>query len=968
MTFPTEPRPMLFELQTVATDWTNITGDVYSKRQPIRITSGVPGEYNLAQPATCGFQINNAAGRYSPRNPLSLLYKQVGRNTPVRVSIGDSAKGMVLSGVGNSAGRATTPDSAALSITGDQDIRIDLETLSGLSDVVPIGNVSGVTSSWTAGSFDLASKYDDNNAARSWTVIDILGKLRYNWFPLGTVASARFAESTVALPAPQQGRKALRITHDVDNGAGGTTITFYTAPTMAGPWTVLGAPVVSAGTTSIFDGTAPLRFGGCPWNTSYTYGAGPSATYYAAELRNGINGTVVASPDFSTQPLDPSPFTTSAFTDAQGNSWNYNGAADAARIWYGNVDVRFCGECSSFPTRWDESENDKWVPIEAAGLLRRLGTGSDPAPAGIKDWVLAQANQPTSYFPLGGGDGTTYSVNLGRVGTKSTRFYAVDAPAYTYGKDLNAPWLGTGMELTLSGLGHMRADVVAGDDNFALDFVFQSTHLGRLEYWIYDLSGNIWKFMFNDNTDGQTVKVDATLADGSVASFTATAALPVLGDGALHTARIMITSGAGGYQIFSVYIDGILVRTSDTSFLLGNPWGGTWFYKIVYGRTGAQEPINLAHLTLWSFPSALSIPAVTAYDFAARGFAGEDAVARMQRVATTGAIPFTYEGNAGEAMAMGPLYSESKLSQLRDAEAADMGMLLERRDQLGLKYRTRGSLVNQTPGLTLDYVAGQVVGPFEPTDDDAFTRNDLTVSRRDGDSVRVTATTGRLSVSEPPVGVGRYHDEISLNVQTDELLAGIAAWLVNLGTVDQPRYPTVTADLGILAAASLDKAARALDSGDLLVIKNMGRVGIYEDVRLLVLGRADETVDEGGYRHRITWNCAPYQGYEGFVWADGVSMLATDARWDSPGCTLVSGISSTATSFQVTSSATLWTTDVTAFPLDVVMEGERMTVGAITGTSNPQTFSSVTRSVNGVVKAQSAGADIRLATPSYWSL
>lgn len=418
-----------------------------------------------------------------------------------------------------------------------------------------------------------------------------------------------------------------------------------------------------------------------------------------------------------------------------------------------------------------------------------------------------------------------------------------------------------------------------------------------------------------------------------------------------------------------MYIDGILRNTGDTLPFLSNPFGsGPSGYQIIYGRTGPQEPVNLAHLTVWSFPSVLSIPAATSYDFAARGFAGETAVSRMQRVATTGNIPFTYAGNGGDSMVMGPLYSESKLTQMRDAEGADQGILAERRDALGLKYRTRLSLVNQTPALTLDYTAGQIVPPFEPVDDDLFTKNDITLTRRDGGSVRVQKTDGRLSISEPPVGVGRYHDEQTINVQTDEMLDGIAQWLINVGTIDQQRFPNVTVDLGILAAAGLDVAARKVQVGDLLVIKNLSRVGIYGDVRLLVLGRNPETIAEGGYVHTITWNCAPYLGYEGAVYANALFPDSADARFDSPGSTLVSAISSVATSFQVASSGTLWTTDPAALPLTLVMEGEQITVPTITGTSSPQTFSGVTRSVNGIVKAQAAGADIRLATPSYYSL
>ena len=48
------------------------------------------------------------------------------------------------------------------------------------------------------------------------------------------------------------------------------------------------------------------------------------------------------------------------------------------------------------------------------------------------------------------------------------------------------------------------------------------------------------------------------------------------------------------------------------------------------------------------------------------------------------------------------------------------------------------------------------------------------------------------------------------------------------------------------------------------------------------------------------------------------------------------------------------------------MGGEVMTISAISGTSSPQTFTISARSVNGVVRAQTAGQDVRLyPTPVY---
>ena len=47
--------------------------------------------------------------------------------------------------------------------------------------------------------------------------------------------------------------------------------------------------------------------------------------------------------------------------------------------------------------------------------------------------------------------------------------------------------------------------------------------------------------------------------------------------------------------------------------------------------------------------------------------------------------------------------------------------------------------------------------------------------------------------------------------------------------------------------------------------------------------------------------------------------------------------------------------------------GERVTVTNITGASSPQTFT-VTRSVNGVVKAHTSGTDVRLWDTPRWAL
>lgn len=987
MTFPDTPRPMVYELQVGATDWANITPYVHSLRQVTTLTRGVPGEYSQSSPAESNFSINNANGLFSPRNPVyngaaAPLYGKIGKNTPVRWGIGDGIIGMVTTGTTNSSGNAWTVDKAALDITGDMDVRVDLELRT------PQPDDDWTADSWTTGSFDLASKYDGADTSRSWSFVVTAGKLRLYWFTAGTLASAKQAESTVALSGPAQNRRAVRCTIDVDNGAAGNTVTFYTAPTSAGPWTQLGAPVTQAGVTSIFSGTGALRIGGSgSIGSGFAYARPPYAVFYSAEVRNGINGTLVANPVFTTRPLDTIPFSGSDFPDGLGNQWFFTGVADAARIWYRNVDYRFHGECSSFPNRWDTSGNDAWVPITAAGLLRRLGQAQEPADTGLRTWIMAQARQPASYFPLTGAEGTKYSVNQGRVGRNGYRFYPEGVVIYTYGKEWGVPWLDTGMEFNASALTpgtDMRADVGATENNFVLDFVFQSpvistdtggtleTNIGLTKILIWSYDYDRWQLQLNDEANSGRLQITWFAGDG-VGSFTfaATAPLPALLDNELHHCRFAIRSIGGPGQLFEVYIDGQLVQTS--SLATGRPLNGTWLYLMTYARYPGQTVSNFGHMTLWTsaFWDWSDVPSAADFYAAVMGYSGEKAGDRLTRVASLGGIPLAIEGSTADTMPMGAQYAEPRLSQLRDAENADLGILGERRGAFGLKYRTRVSMTGQAPSLTLDYSAGHIVPPFEPTDDDQLTKNDWSVQRRDGDTVRVQQTTGKMSILEPPDGVGQYADQTTVNVQTDAMLAGVAAWMVNLGTVDKARYPSITVDLGNLVqydaahGTTLEAQARALDFGDLLVLTGMQALNVYDDVRLLVLGYS-ETISDGAYRHQITWNCAPYDGYESATYATSAS--SGTARFDTAGSTLVSTISIGATSFQVASPRTLWTTDPAAFPLDVVMDGERMTVGAISGASSPQTFSSVTRAVNGVSRSHSAGADIRLFTPATYSL
>jgi hypothetical protein len=943
---------ILTELKLRSTDWANVS-DKRFDRDPITIVRGKQGTEGAAGPSQANVTLNNTGGVFSQRNPNSLIAGQFGRNTPIRVSVvrDESSYGLVLARAGN--GNARTLDNALTSITGDIDVRIDLELLDD-------GDTAAAWK-WPTADFDLCSKWNFFPGELSWAFLILSGTPHLRWSADGTAGLS--ANATTTLAGPDKGRRALRFTLDVDNGAAGRTARFYQAPTIAGPWTQIGVDVVQAGVTSIFDGPANNRVGAAAQNNAWTWGRSGPSVVYDYEIRNGINGTLVADPDFRTQPLDPVPFGSSSWTDVQGNGWFLAGSADAARIWYGKTWTRYVGEVAEWPPRWDPSHRSKYVPITANGILRRLGQGKAPLKTGLRDFILRSdlVDALAFYVPLSGAEGATYSLNIAPNNYYlQTKFYpwafVVQQPVYTYGQDMGASWIGTGLQINATGdTAAMIGDPATGDQNVALDLVFQSLSLGVFTVQLQDYSGNLWTLVLDTPTNDGTLQVSFNDPAVGPIGFAIQGPFTELQDANLHHLRFQLTKSGSDTQ-FAVYIDGTLRSSGTMAGYVLNGWAR---FSLFYSRYVNQTYVNIAHIACWANANAAQIPPIADTVAAAFGYSGETAAARITRLCTEGKIPLAIIGDPATSTVMGPQFAEPRLAAIRDAEQTDFGILTEQRGDNGLLYRTRASQYNQTPALTVDYSAKVVAPPFEPTDDDASTRNDVTASRRDGGSFNLTLPSGAMSVLDPPAGIGQYEDEITVNVQTDAQLPGAAGWWLSLGTLDAARFPSVTFNLAaqeIQNNPTLMAAILALEVGDRLPITNIDLADIPDDVDLIVQGYT-ETLTNSTWT--ITFNCAPGQPYQ-------VAKFGT-SRFDAEGSTLAVGVNSSALSMQFASLATsaLWTTDVSAFPFDVNMAGERITVTGITGAASPQT-AAVVRSVNGVVAAHAAGTTVKLwDTPRF---
>jgi len=194
----------------------------------------------------------------------------------------------------------STPDSAAVSVTGSIDLIARIAavdyTTAAFQGIICKADTDGQCS-WT---------WDFTNASD--------GKMRFWYTPNGTVASLRLATSTAAVPFSDKTGGWIRVTY---NSATGDVI-FYTAADSSevpSSWTQLGTTVsITAG--AIFDGTSAVRVG------SGSATANPFAGYvYRAQIYNGIAGTLAS--DFN----PPSYTSGTTFTAPTGEVWTLNGGA-----------------------------------------------------------------------------------------------------------------------------------------------------------------------------------------------------------------------------------------------------------------------------------------------------------------------------------------------------------------------------------------------------------------------------------------------------------------------------------------------------------------------------------------------------------------------------------------------------------------------------------------------------------------
>ncbi|MFF9844608.1 hypothetical protein [Streptomyces sp. NPDC013740] len=888
--------------------WTDVTAYI-AESTGIQLSRGRSDEGRTVDPGAGALTLLSPNGRFSNRNPYSPYFGKLPRNTPFRATVAGAVPALyVPEGV---AGRASTSDTAALDITGDIDVRVDVAPLQW----------------WGVGiGYELMGKYLVTGDQRSWRLmVTGEGELLLAWSPTGT--STFLEQRSPKLPILRQ-RQAVRATLDVNNGVGGYTVTFYVAESLAGPWTQFGQTVTTSGTTSIFNSTAPLEVGDIT-TVAFT---NHERRIYGAEIRSGIGGTVVAAPDFTILAVG-----STSFVDATGKTWTVaNGASISDRV------SRAVHQVPTWPARWHVSGHDQRAAIQTAGILRRLGQGTKALASTLRRRVPSYS--PLAYWPMEDGESATQAAPA--VGLSGP----LAVSGFTFAQDSSLA--GSSPLPTVDASATMRGIVPAPktpSTSWALVMLYRTDNPPATEQeWLsWRTTGTVRRWRVTMGTGGSHL-LGYDLTGALVVDYPVGTGTQIFDGWYRLELRAQQNGGNVDYTIEWTKVGGTSLAGS------GSVAGTVGIVTTVDTRFGTTSDLRVGHLGVFTNLAASS----DAYDSADHGFTGETAKARLIRLAAEESATVSLAVHDGDLTRsterLGPQRPAPLYELLQEAADADGGILYEDPGRAALVYRTRASLENQPVRLTLDYA--KIAPPFEPTENDLNLRNIVEVRRDGGSSGTAVLTEGPLRADV----IGVYDESIVRSLYLDEQAPIQAGWRLHLASWDEARYPTV--HIMLHKSPELIPAVAALGIGDRIQIINTPPWMPPGPVDLIVQ-RIDDDI------RTLTWDvtltCSPAG-----PWSVGVVNDSVLGIVDTDGCSLAAGVTQSATTWSVTSTGARWinsTTFPTEFPFDWIVDGEVVAVTSITDTGGTQS-ATVIRSVNGVVKAHSAGVSIQLAQPAYLAM
>lgn len=604
--------------------------------------------------------------------------------------------------------------------------------------------------------------------------------------------------------------------------------------------------------------------------------------------------------------------------------------------------VRFSGEVASMRPEWPQGDTEgpvgeALVHVQAAGVLRRLQV-QRAAKAPLHD--LYDRSPSSLVWPMEDGQGAS------RVpGAPAVR---LTGSSPKLGSDTSLPGAGGPLPVLEDG-GFLLAPQFSAPQPVVAWLIRLTpglSNLGALRWTVGDLTLEV-----DVPLSGLTATPRIREVAGGSGTVTMSSVTVVPGVADWVQVQVRIAPGnsptLGPYTEAYVQI-GSVAPTPSWVFTDGTHWGSGPVAEVSPSWIVGQAGATVGWVTVGD---AAVEPSLNARAAAAAGYEGETPTERITRLASTMGVDLQVVGDDDAPLPLGPQGTGTPIGLARDAAQVEFGILTEQLDQPGLRFRSRESIYNQAPALTLDATESEIANPFAPTLDDQRYRNQVEVRGPDGATVVLEDVQGDEGV---------FPESAQPGVASSSMLADQAGWRLHLGTWPGMRYPSLTVDLAI--APHLIPEVTAVREGDRIQVTGLPSQHPAGTVDLLVEG-ITESLSPSGWT--VEFTCSPAG-----PWTVGVVEDEVLGRADTAGTVLAVDVDAETTTWELdTTTGPEWITTAshpTEFPFDLEAGGEVVTVTAITGTGTQ--VATVTRAVNGVSKPHAAGTPVSLAHPAVAAL
>lgn len=818
-------------------DW----ADISSRLRAANWAEGRTNELDQFPPGQAQLTLGNHDRLFDPEHTAGAYFGGLLPRVPVRLQWDEQA----LDLPGANGDFASTADHPSLDIVGDIDVRVEV-----------------TADDWSPATTQvLAAKYLAAGDQRSWRLeLDSAGTLTWQWSANG-IAQGTLTSTANLASQPNGSRLAVRATFDVDNGSSGRTARFYTGPSIAGPWAQLGADVTSAGVTSLFSSTAPVELGACDGGVPAGARDPLAGLVHAAEVRNGIDGTIVAQPHFTVQKA-----ATSSFADNAGRTWAANGTAAIAfhrrlPLYLGFVE-------DGWEQHW-QPPKEATCTVTLVDMLGVLAALTLPASAYTAE-VLA--DHPLAYWPLDETQGTQMGDSSGRgnhglydngelgrdpLVLGGGQSFEVPAGTHSRGRFSGEP-LPHGAPLTLEAWARFPRDLTASHTVVGVQRDFTSGF--AVFFGVGTAAGG--------SPNGE---LQIWLAGG----YQARGHTRVDDDVAHHVVATMASTAADDIRL---YIDGVLQTKTVVSGSVGTAWpssnlwtAGNLAQSVDAGLGGLLDDVAV-------YDHALSPERVTAhYQAGVTAFAGETAGARVNRVLDLVGVPAAARDIAtGDTLAGPADYAGSSAGQYLAAVAeAEQGLLYLDHHSGKVAFRGRYTRLTSPRSTgsqaTLTDLDGPAALHYERDGLDVDPNGIASIVNQ----VEVRWPGGTAHVSDP-ASTARYGPQsrsVTTEAPTAQAAADAGSWLISRYAQPQARARGLQ-----LAPGADDRlfplALDARVSDRLTVRRHPQTVGVAVTKDVWVEGVSH---DVAGLRWATTLRLSAAD--QGGAWTWGTSQWDVDTVW-----------------------------------------------------------------------------------------